>query len=87
MNKKIFYTGDEMKKISKNLRKNVNSYVSALDKFYTDVCYLQNEKTVCWSGPNAYSSIKGCLANIDHDIELYKNIVKCTEYVDSVIDS
>ena len=86
MSKKIFYTGDEIKKIAKDLRKNVNIYTGSLEKFYNDVCALQDEKTMCWSGANAYSSIKSCLANIDHDIELFKNVTKCADYVDSVVE-
>ena len=48
---------------------------------------IQDENSSCWSGENAYKSVQGCLANFDHDAELLKNLNKCSDYVQNVINS
>ncbi len=87
MSKKIFYTGDEIKKIANGLLKNVNQFENSLAKIQNDLSSLLDENNTSWSGENAYRCVKACSANIDHDRELLKNVRKCSDYVQSVIES
>ena len=64
---------------------NENSDTEVEKNRFNDI--IQDENSSCWSGENAYKSVQGCLANFDHDAELLKNLNKCSDYVQNVINS
>ena len=87
MSKNIFYPADEWKKMANALDKNIKNFEKALAHAKNDLDIIQDENSSCWSGENAYKSVQGCLANFDHDAELLKNLNKCSDYVQNVINS
>ena len=69
--------------IVKSLENDIEKIKNALDKIMNDVETIQdgNDGNPYWNGKNAYTTMKVCLANLDHHQTLLKNIQKCSKTV------
>lgn len=76
----------ELKALSMELRTELLKLENALNKLDDNLVLLQNNESMqsVWTGVNAYTSIKGCLAHSDHDKNLLKNLCKCSDYLESL---
>ncbi len=78
---------NEIKKLAKSLRKEIDSLKANLDKFKDDVHKIENGdgKNPYWNGTNAYSCVSKSLEQIDYNKNLVNNLNKCVEYLDSLV--
>ena len=80
-------SNEELRKLSVDLKNDIKKVRNALSQLETDVAILQtgDANGAYWSGPGAYTFVKSCLAQIDHDNTLLANLEKCSAYIDSLI--
>ncbi len=80
-------TNDEIKKVSNDLKVEIKKITDALDKMEKDVSILEagDDNGPYWNGNTAYTVIKNCLVQLDHNRALLKNLTKCSDYLDSLI--
>ncbi len=80
-------TNDDVKKVAAELKVEIKRIKDALEKMESDVCSLEagDDNGPYWNGSTAYSVIKNCLVQLDQDRALLKNLVKCSDYLDSLI--
>lgn len=79
---------EEILKIVKSLKSEVDKLQSALGKFETNVDLIQTgeDKKPLWNGTNAYNVVSKSLTQIDYDYNLLKNIEKCIEYLETMCE-
>ena len=77
---------EEVKKIVKSLKSEVNNFQNALSRFETNVALIQtgDGKKPYWNGTNAYYCVDKSLNQIDYDYNLLKNLNKCVEYLENL---
>ena len=65
------------------LEKHIKKLEDAIIVLKDDLKIIQigDKKGPYWNGKNAYTTMKVCLANLDHHQTLLKNIQKCSKTV------
>ncbi len=86
MVKKIKNTKKELKPLVLELEMELLNVEKALGKLETSVGILQtgDKNGAYWNGANAYSFLKSCMGQIDHNHHLLDELNGCFDYLDSV---
>lgn len=74
----------EMKKTTKQLKTEINTFKNSLAKFETNVAIIQtgNGEEPYWDGKNAFYCIDKSLAYIDSSYQLLLNLEKSLDYLE-----
>lgn len=77
---------EEEKMLSVELKTELKKFINALSQLETDVAIMGtgDANGAYWTGSNAYSFIRGCLAQIDHNHKLLSNLEKCSNYLETL---
>ncbi len=77
----------EIKKLSDELKKEINKLSQALSSLEENVLVLQkgdDDNGSYWKGKKAYAAIEKCLNQIENNYNLVENLDKCSVYLDSL---
>lgn len=74
--------------LARELKIEILKLENALSQLDADLNLLQNGdfNEVYWNGPGAYSFIKSCLGYCDHNKYLLKQVSKCSDYINSLVE-
>ena len=84
--KKKSTINNDVQLLSLELQKEVMILRQSLTLLKENIELLQNGdgKVLLWNGENALNAAKSLLGHYDHDMVLLDNVIKCSEYVDSL---
>ena len=84
--KKKSTINNDVQLLSLELQKEVMILRQSLTLLKENIELLQNGdgKGLLWNGENALNAAKSLLGHYDHDMVLLDNVIKCSEYVDSL---
>jgi hypothetical protein len=87
MNRGDIMDKEKIKSITLDITGDVKKVKNAISQLETDMAIVQtgDANGAYWNGANAYSFVKNCLSQIDHDNQLLKSFDQCINYLNSLI--